>query len=75
MLNGEHEPSDGFITAAIRPQESRDVREEVARTVVQNGWPLREVRLERGTLEEFFVELMATQAMGRPAQGGTGGAS
>ena len=65
VLNGEHRGSEGYVTAAIRPQESRDVREEVARTVIQNGWPLREIRLEKASLEEFFVELMASQAMSR----------
>ena len=64
MLDGEHHGKpDGYIVAAIRPQESRDVREEVARTVIQNGWPLREIRLEKASLEEFFVQVMANQAM------------
>jgi ABC-2 type transport system ATP-binding protein len=64
ILNGQ--PIDeGYVRAAVRSQESRDVREEVARTVIQNGWPLREIRLEAGSLEEFFVELMASQISGR----------
>jgi gliding motility-associated transport system ATP-binding protein len=62
ILNGV---GDGkFITAAIRPKESYDVREEVARTVIQHGWPLREIRLEHATLEEFFVQVTARQAEG-----------
>lgn len=66
LLNGEHHGKpDGFIVAAIRPQESRDVREEVARTVIQNGWPLRDLRLEKVSLEEFYVDLMASQAAGQ----------
>lgn len=65
VLNGEHHAKpDGFIVAAIRSQESRDVREEVARTVIQNGWPLRDLRLEKVSLEEFYVDLMASQAAG-----------
>jgi ABC-2 type transport system ATP-binding protein len=54
---------NGFVTAAIRPKESQDVREEVARAVMQNQWPLREIRLEQATLEEFFVQVTAAQAM------------
>lgn len=58
--------SDGadskYTTAAIRAKDHYDVREEVARTVVQHGWPLREVRLEHATLEEFFVQVTARQA-------------
>ena len=52
-----------YVTAAIRPKEAYDVREEVARTVIQHGWPLREIRLEHATLEEFFVQVTANQAM------------
>ncbi len=57
-----------FITAAIRPADGRDVREEVSRTVIQNGWPLREIRLEHATLEEFFVQVTANQAMAKVEQ-------
>ena len=56
-----------YVTAAIRPKESYDVREEVARTVIQHGWPLREIRLEHATLEEFFVQVTANQAVAKGA--------
>jgi ABC-2 type transport system ATP-binding protein len=56
---------DGYLTAALRIDEGRDVREEVARTLVSRGWPPREIRLEHATLEEFFVEVTANQAMAR----------
>jgi ABC-2 type transport system ATP-binding protein len=62
ILNGT--PEKNFVTAAIRPSDGRDVREEVARTIIQSGWPLREIRLEHATLEEFFVQVTASQAMG-----------
>ena len=54
-----------YVVAALRPKEGYDIREEVARTVIQHGWPLREIRLESATLEEFFVEVTATQAMAK----------
>jgi len=54
-----------YVTAAVRPKEAYDVREECARTVIQHGWPLREIRLEHATLEEFFVEVTASQAIGK----------
>ena len=59
----ETRADDGFITAAVRPKEGYDVREEIARTVIQHGWPLREIRLEAATLEEFFVQVTANQAV------------
>jgi ABC-2 type transport system ATP-binding protein len=62
ILNGTTAEKD-YITAAIRPSDGRDVREEVARTIIQSGWPLREIRLEHATLEEFFVQVTANQAM------------
>ncbi len=52
-----------FVTAALKQLEGYDVREEVARTVIQNGWSLREIRLEHATLEEFFVQVTANQAV------------
>jgi ABC-2 type transport system ATP-binding protein len=58
-----------FVTAAVRPKEGYDIREEAARAVMQHGWPLREIRLEQATLEEFFVQVTARQAMA-----GAGGA-
>jgi ABC-2 type transport system ATP-binding protein len=52
-----------YTLAAVRPTDGRDVREEIARTVIQKGWPLREIRLEHATLEEFFVQVTANQAV------------
>lgn len=60
-----------YTRAAARPREGYDIREEIARTVIQHGWPLRELRLEHATLEEFFVQVTASQAMART----TGGAA
>jgi ABC-2 type transport system ATP-binding protein len=51
-----------YTTAAVRPRAEQDVREEVARTMIQHGWPLREIRLEHATLEEFFIQVTAEQA-------------
>ena len=59
---------DQYVTAALRQKDGYDVREEVARTVIQHGWPLREIRLESATLEEFFVEVTASQAVAKDQQ-------
>jgi len=66
IVNGQT-TGGNYITAAVRPKEAYDVREEVARTVIQHGWPLREIRLEHATLEEFFVQVTANQAMASAA--------
>lgn len=56
--------ADGqYVLAAVRPKENCDVREDLAAAVVAAGWPLREIRLERATLEEFFIQVTASQAV------------
>jgi ABC-2 type transport system ATP-binding protein len=64
ILDGEAGDSKS-LTAALRAKDGYDIREEVARTIIQHGWPLREIRLEHATLEEFFVQVTANQAMAR----------
>ena len=64
ILSGNGDASS-YVTAAIRPHKSQDVREDVAKTVIQSGWALREIRLEHATLEEFFVQVTANQALAR----------
>jgi ABC-2 type transport system ATP-binding protein len=64
-------PSDGdkkYSIAALRAKDGYDVRPEAARTVIQNGWELCEIRLESATLEEFFVQVTARQAEGKESK-------
>jgi ABC-2 type transport system ATP-binding protein len=63
QVNSNGDPS--YVIFALRPKEGFDVREEAARTVIGKGWPLRDLRLEYATLEEFFVQVTANQAMGK----------
>ena len=64
ILTGANGSVDkSYTIAAVRGTDGRDVREEVARTVIQQGWPLREIRLEHASLEEFFVQVTASQAV------------
>ena len=58
---------NSYMTIALRPAGAVDIRESVARTIVQKGWALREIRLEHATLEEFFVQVTAEQAAAREA--------
>jgi ABC-2 type transport system ATP-binding protein len=73
MLPGRAGAENGSVIAALRAKDGYDVREEAARTVIQHGWPLREVRLEHATLEEYFVHVTANQAMASatPASAGS----
>jgi hypothetical protein len=64
LLNGNAKSTaqGGYVTAALRQKDGFDVREEAVKTLAQNNWPLRELRLEHATLEEFFVQVTASQA-------------
>ena len=57
--------ADKYVTAAVAPKDGYDVREEVARALYSGGFPLREIRLEHATLEEFFVQVTAGQAVAK----------
>jgi ABC-2 type transport system ATP-binding protein len=61
----EGESNGQYVTAALRQKDGYDVREEAARTIIQHGWPLREIKLESASLEEFFVQVTANQAMAK----------
>lgn len=51
----------GGWTRLLIETAGKDVREDVASLAVKRGWSIREVRLEVGSLEEFFVQVVARQ--------------
>lgn len=55
---------DGWSRLRIRSTEGKDVREEIARLASRNDWGLRELRLEVGSLEEFFIQITAEASVG-----------
>ncbi|MBE3132083.1 MAG: ABC transporter ATP-binding protein [Acidobacteria bacterium] len=48
---------DGLPGFEVDSERGRDVRREIARTVVSNGWGLLELRPVRMSLEEIFLHL------------------
>ena len=59
----------------IASETGRDVRRELARTVVSNGWGLLELRPMRMSLEEVFLSLTTDDAAAAaPAEGETANA-
>ena len=59
-------PLDGlFFRCLITPQNGADLREDIYRAAVENGWPLRELTRTRHTLEDIFVRV--TRADGTEA--------
>jgi ABC-2 type transport system ATP-binding protein len=54
------ETRDGWVRAQIAARH--DVRERVARLAGEKNWPLRELRSAGGSLEDFFVKIVAGAA-------------
>jgi ABC-2 type transport system ATP-binding protein len=53
--------SDGVFGYTLATTKARDIRADIARTVVQNGWPLLELRPIRLSLEDVFVQLVTEE--------------
>ena len=53
---------DGWNRLRIESGEGRDVREEIAALAARSNWGLRDLRLEVGSLEEFFIQITAEAA-------------
>ena len=52
---------DGWSRATVTTEGGADAREPLAAAVAAKGWPLREVRYESASLEEYFVQITAEQ--------------
>ena len=53
----ESDHRDGIVGYEVESERGHDVRRELARTVVSNGWGLLELRPMRMSLEEIFLSL------------------
>jgi len=52
---------NGWHRLTIETQEGSDPREAIYKVVKEKNWSMRELRLEAGSLEEFFVKITADQ--------------
>lgn len=52
---------NGWNRLTLETDKNADPREDIYKLVKDKGWSLRELRLEQGTLEEFFVRITAEQ--------------
>jgi len=60
---------DSRLVFEVESLQGRQIRAELARTVVNSGWNLNELRSVGMSLEDIFLELTATEkAAGAPAQ-------
>jgi ABC-2 type transport system ATP-binding protein len=56
--------SKGWNRLQVESTNDADVRQDIAATAAQRKWGLRDLRLEVGGLEEFFVQITAEAAGG-----------
>ncbi len=59
---------DGWVRVSVESSPERDVREDIFRLTSSNGWSLREIHREGGTLEDFFIQVISEQAGDRAAR-------
>jgi ABC-2 type transport system ATP-binding protein len=66
----ESDRRDSLVGFEIDSESGRDVRRDLAKTVVSNGWGLLELRPMRISLEEIFLSLTTDDAaLAAPAEG------
>jgi ABC-2 type transport system ATP-binding protein len=63
----EADRHDEFVGYEIESEASTDIRRDVARTVVNAGWGLLELRPVRMSLEEIFLQLTTQDSEWSPA--------
>jgi ABC-2 type transport system ATP-binding protein len=54
-------PTDGAGTYLVETRRGEDLRPELARTVVEHGWQLRELKLQDLSLEDIFMQLVTDE--------------
>src|SRR5689334_11963614 len=53
--------SDGLHRLQIEGEQKRDIRSDLARTIVQNGWGLYELQAATMSLEDIFLKLTTAE--------------
>ena len=58
----ESDRRDAVAGYEVESERGRDIRRDLARTIVTNGWGLLELRPMRMSLEEIFLSLTTDEA-------------
>jgi ABC-2 type transport system ATP-binding protein len=61
---------NGLVGYEVESESGRDIRRELARTIVSSGWGLTELRPMRMSLEEIFLSLTTDEAEAAAAPAG-----
>jgi ABC-2 type transport system ATP-binding protein len=65
----EQRRAGNWTRLLIQGDAGADLRTDVFRLANENGWELRELRREVGSLEDFFVQITYEQNVGQPRRG------
>ena len=60
-VEAEADGQDGVSIYTMACESGADVREELAASVVDAGWGLLELRVQRLSLEDIFLKLTTTE--------------
>jgi len=60
-VSAVHRTETADKLARYRIEADRDVRDDVFAAVAENGWVIREMRLDSGTLEDAFVRIVTRE--------------
>ena len=63
----ESDRRQAVVGYEIESEQGRDIRRELSRAIVTNGWGLLELRPMRMSLEEIFLSLTTEDAAQTPA--------
>jgi ABC-2 type transport system ATP-binding protein len=69
----EADRREGLVGYEVESERGRDIRRELARTIVSSGWGLTELRPMRMSLEEIFLSLTTDEAAAAAAAAPAGG--
>ena len=64
----EADRKNGVVGYEVESERGRDIRRDLARTVVGSGWGLLELRPTRISLEEIFLKLTTVEADNAPSE-------
>jgi ABC-2 type transport system ATP-binding protein len=54
--------TNGHVAATVEAAAGKDIRSQIAAGIVQNGWPLFELRGVSLSLEDIFLQLTTDDA-------------
>lgn len=65
VLKAEEKPDDGAGRFLVEMNKDQDIRADLARSIVEKGWGLMEMRSQELSLEEVFVQIVTEEPGGQ----------